>query len=69
MPAPGAFLVAIILPSAPSGIRAHAQHATMSLPAGLAFQNIGVPSRPQRKICDCNQEGRYIAMRNNTHFI
>ena len=21
-----------------------------------AFQNIGVPSRPQRKICDCNQK-------------
>ena len=51
----GCFLVAMILPSAPSGIRAHAQHATLST-AGLAFQNIGVPSRPQRKICDCNQK-------------
>ena len=50
------FLAAMILRSAPSGIRAHAQHATLSLPAGLAFQNIGVPSRPQRKICDCNQK-------------
>ena len=53
------FLTAMILRSAPSGIRAHAQHATLSLPAGrqgLLFQNIGVPSRPQRKICDCNQK-------------
>ena len=23
---------------------------------GLACQNIGVPSGPQRKICDCNQK-------------
>ena len=50
------FLAARILPSAPSGIRAHTQHATLSLPAGLVFQNIGAPSRPQRKICDCNQK-------------
>ena len=50
------FLAAMILPSAPTGNHAHAQHATLSLPAGLAFQNIGVPSRPQRKICDCNQK-------------
>ena len=28
------FLTAMILRSAPSGIRAHAQHATLSLPAG-----------------------------------
>ena len=49
------FLAAMFLPSAPSGIRAHAQHATL-LPTGLALQNIGVPSRPQRKICDCNQK-------------
>ena len=26
------------------------------LPAGLAFQNIGVPSRPQHKLCNCNQK-------------
>ena len=32
-----------------------AQHATSST-AGLAFQNIGVLSRPQRKICYCNQK-------------
>ena len=50
------FLTAMILRSAPSGIRAHAQHVTLSLPAGLPFQNIGVQSRPQRKICDCNQK-------------
>ena len=50
------FLAAMILQSAPSGNRAHAQHATLSLPAGLALQNIGVQSRTQRKICDCNQK-------------
>ena len=50
------FLTAMILPSAPSRIRAHAQHATLSTGQAWAFQNIGVPSRPQRKICDCNQK-------------
>ena len=50
------FLAAMILPCATSGNRAHVQHATLSLPAGLAFQNIGVPSRPQRKICDYNHK-------------
>ena len=35
------FLAAmIVLPSAPSGNRAHVQHVTLSLTAGLAFQNI-----------------------------
>ena len=50
------FLAAMILPSAPSGNYAHAQHATLSLPAGLAFQNMEVLSRPQRKTRDCNQK-------------
>ena len=49
------FLATMILLSAPSGIRAHAQHATLSTGMG-GFRNIRVPSRPQRKICDCNQK-------------
>ena len=31
------FLATMILPSAPSGIRAHAQHATLSRPAGFGI--------------------------------
>ena len=45
------FLAAMILPSAPGFARMR-----NTLPADLAYQNIGVPSRPQRKICDYNQK-------------
>ena len=45
------FLAALILPSAPGIARMR-----NTLPADLAFQNIGVLSRPQRKIRDCNQK-------------
>ena len=50
------FLAAMILPSAPSGILTHAQHATLSTGRLGHFQNIRVPSRLQCKICDCSQK-------------
>ena len=35
------------------------------LPAGLGIQNIGVPSRQQRKICDCNEKADTFYLNEN----